>query len=184
LEKGDSQTTGVIFRQICRYYMCVKKMFFMIIDTKEEASTLRKTKTFVIIVYALLIAFTVFFLSVGPILFFICGALSLFFLLFYWFQYKMEFTYFYFSNNSKNLIFKFYSLRNFYGKPKTIEIPKPNFVKYDIVMSFFDKKDSLILYQKMPKGIAKYQPISITLLNKKQKTELKRTLFAEISKSS
>ena len=156
----------------------------MIIDTKEEASTLRKTKTCVLIIYAVLIAFTVIFLPVGVILFLICGALSLLLILFYWFQYKMEFTYFYFSNNSKNLVFRFYSLRNFYGKPKTIEIPKLSFLKYDISLSFFDKKDSLILYQNTQKGIAKYPPIPITLLNKKQKTELKRTLFAEISKSS
>ena len=154
----------------------------MIIDTKEEATTLRKTKTFVVIIYALLIALTVIFVKVHAIIYIICGALSLCFLLFYWLQYNMEYTYFYFSNNSKNLVFKFYSLRNFYGKPKSIEIPKQTFVKYDIVMSFFNKKDSLILYQKTPKGIAKYPPISITLLNKKQKTELKRTLFAEVPK--
>jgi len=155
----------------------------MIIDTKEEAMTLRKTITFVVIVYALSIALTVIFVPVRAIVLMICGALSLCFLLFYWFQYKMEYTYFYFSNNSKNLVFKFYTLRNFYGKPKSIEIPKPYFIKYDIVTSFFKKKDSIILYQKTPKGIAKYPPISITLLNKNQKTELKRTLFAEVKKS-
>jgi len=157
----------------------------MIIDTKEEATTLRKTKTFVIIVYMLSIALTVIlvFKKHNPdthfITYVICGAVSLCFLLFYWFQYKMEYTFFYFSNNSKNLVFKFYSLRNFYGKPKSIEIPKQNFEKYDIIISFFNKKESLVLYQKTPKGIAKYPPISMTLLNKKQKTELKRTLFAE-----
>ena len=154
----------------------------MIIDTKEESSTLLKTKTFVIIVCAILITLTVIFITDRTILYVICGSLSLLFLLFYWFQYKMEFTYFYFSNNNKNLVFKFYSLQNFYGKPKTIEIPKSSFKKYDIVTSFFDKKESLILYQKTSKGIAKYPPISLTLLNKKQKTELKRTLFGEISK--
>jgi len=153
----------------------------MIIDTKEEATTLRKTKTFVLIIYLILIALSFIFISDRAILLLILGSLSVIFLLFYWFQYKMEYTYFYFSNHSKNLVFKFYSLRNFYGKPKSIEIPKPNFVKYDIEMSFFNKKDSLLLYQKTPKGIAKYPPISITLLNKKQKTELKRTLFAEVS---
>ena len=156
----------------------------MIIDSKEEASTLRKTKTFVIIVYAISVALSVIFIPNRAILLSICGSLSLLFLLFYWFQYTMEYTYFYFSNNSKNLVFKFYSLRNFAGKPQSYEIPKQDFVKYDIVMSFFNKKESLILYQRMTKGIANYPPLSITLLNQKQKTELKRTLFAEVSKSS
>jgi hypothetical protein len=102
--------------------------------------------------------------------------LSALFLLFYWYQYKMEYTYFYFSNSSNNLVFKFYSLRNLYGKPKTIEIAKTNFVKYDIVTDFLGKKEALVLYQKTPKGIAKYPPISLTLLTPKQKTELTQVL--------
>ena len=151
----------------------------MIIDTKEAASTLWKTKTFVIAVYAVIILVTAVFLPVGALFkYVIYGVLSVILLLFYWFQYQMEYTYFYFSNNSKNLVFRFYSLRHFYGKPKTIEISKTSFTKYDIVVSFYNKKDSLVLYQKTPKGVAKYPPISLTLLSKKQKTDLKRTLFA------
>jgi hypothetical protein len=156
----------------------------MIIDTKEEASTLRKTKNFAVIIYILLCVLTVipgfaFSSKLDPsIKFIICGALSVAFLIFYWYQYKMEYTYLYFSNNSSNLVFRFYSLRTLYGKPKTIEIAKTNFVKYDIITSFFDKKDSLVLYQRTPKGIAKYPPIPLSLLTKQQKTELKRALFA------
>ena len=85
---------------------------------------------------------------------------------------------FLFSNNNKNLVFRFYSLRNLYGKPKTIEIFKSEFCKYDIVSGFFNGKESLVLYRKTPKGIAKYPPISLTLLTKKQKTDLKRVLYA------
>ena len=151
----------------------------MIIDTKEETSALWKAKIVVLAIYTVLIVSTVFFIPVDrTVEILICGALSAVFLMFYWFQYKMEYTYFYFSNNSNNLIFKFYTLRIFYGKPKTIEIPVKSFVKYDIVTDFFDKKDLLVLYQKTPKGIAKYPPISLTLLSKNQKTDLKRVLFA------
>ena len=157
----------------------------MVIDTKEEASTLMKTKTFVIIVYSVLVVVTAVFVPVVlTVKYTICSILSVIFLLFYWFQYKMHYTYLYFSNNSKNLVFRFYSLRNFYGKPKMIEISKTSFLKYDLVISLFNKKESLVLYQKTSKGVAKYSPISLTLLGKKQKTELKRALFSEsISKS-
>ncbi len=149
----------------------------MIIDTKEEASTLWRTKSFAIAIFVVLIIVTIFFIPVSKeVIMFICGGLSVIFLLFYWLQYMMEYTYFYFSNNSKNLIFRFYSLRNFYGKPKTIEIAKGSLIKYDIISSFFNRKDSLVLYQKTSKGIAKYPPISLTLLTKNQKTELKRAL--------
>ncbi len=152
----------------------------MIIDTKDEASTLWRTKIFAVIVFALLVIAILFIgLPIGQtVKMIICGGLAAIFLLFYWFQYKMEYTYFYFSNNNKNLVFRFYSLRNMYGKPKTIEISKSGFWKYDITSSFFNKKESLVLYQKTPKGIAKYPPISLTLLTKNQKTDLKRALYA------
>jgi hypothetical protein len=151
----------------------------MIIDTKEEALTLSKAKTLILVGFVLLTTSTVFFIPLNRTMkMFVCGGASALFLFYYWFQYRMEYTYFYFSNNNKNLIFKFYSLRNFYGKPKTIEIAKINFSGYDIISCFFNRKEMLVLYQKTPKGIAKYPPISLTLLSKKQKTELKRSLYA------
>ncbi|GHT78191.1 hypothetical protein FACS189464_1210 [Bacteroidia bacterium] len=150
----------------------------MIIDTKEEATTLWRTKTFVVIVFILLVFMILFLLDRNAtVKTLIVGALSLTFLSFYWYQYMMEYNYLYFSNNGKNLLFRFYSLRNLHGKPKSIEIAKLNFYKYDITTAFFDKKEYLILYQKTPKGIAKYPPISLTLLSRNQKTELKRALF-------
>jgi len=155
----------------------------MIIDAKDEATTLRKTKAFVMMVCLVLIVVTFLYIPIDFTLKLIVNsAAAVAFVIFYWFQHKMEYTYFYFSNNNKNLIFRFYSLRIFSGKPKTIEIPKKNFMKYDILTSFFNKKDFLVLYQKTPKGIVKYPPISLTLLNKNQKTELKRALFAETAK--
>ena len=151
----------------------------MIIDTKEEALTLRNTKAFAVAALLILIILTA---TLAPfdqmIKSIIYSALSIAFFVLNWFHYQMHYTYFYFSNNSKNLVFRFYSLRFFSGKPRTIEIPKSSFLKYDIETSFFNKKDSLVLYQKTKQGVAKYPPISLTLLGKKQKTELKRALFA------
>ena len=151
----------------------------MIIDTKEAASTLWKAKTSVIVVYSVLVFVTAYFIPIDTLFkYMIYGVLSVLLLIFFWFQYQMNYTYFYFSNNSKNLIFRFYTLRIISGKPKTIEISKMSFLKYDIVTDFYNKKDSLVLYQKTTKGMAKYPPISLTLLSRNQKTDLKRTLFA------
>jgi len=151
----------------------------MVIDTKEEAKTLRSTKMFVIACCSVLAVVTAVFVPVGTaVKIMIWGALFVIFLIFFWFQYMMNYTYFYFSNNSKNLIFRFYSMQLFSGKPKTIEISKASFLKYELVSDFFNKKESLVLFQKTDKGVAKYPPISLTLLGKKQKTELKRALFS------
>ena len=152
----------------------------MIIDTKEEASTLWKAKTSVIIIYSVLVFVTAYFVLIDSLFkYMIYGVLSVCLLFFFWFQYQMKYTYFYFSNNGKNLVFRFYSLRIISGKPKTIEIPKNNFLKYDITTGFFNKKESLVLFQKTKKGVAKYPPISLTLLGKDKKRDLKRALFAE-----
>ena len=151
----------------------------MTIDTKEETTTTWRAQTYMIAIFVAIVILITFFLPVAPeFRILICGVLSVLFLIFWWFQQKMEYTYFYFSNNGDNLVFRFYRLRSFIRKPKTVEISKKNFVKYDIVTSFFNKKDMLILYQKTPKGVAKYPPISLTLLTAKQKTELKRALFS------
>ena len=151
----------------------------MIIDTKNEASALQKTKGIVVIFYIVPLVVTAFFLPLEPTLkWVIYGAFSVLYLCFFWFQYNMKYSYFYFSNNGKNLVFKFYSLRIFSGKPQTIEISKLNFVKYELISEFFNKRTSLVLFQKTPKGIAKYPPISLTLLSKTQKKDLLNVLSA------
>jgi len=150
----------------------------MIIDTKEEAKTLRSTKMFVAIVYVVLMVTTRFLPLDTTFKVMIYSVLSVLFLLYYWFQFMMQYTYFYYSDNSNSLKFRFYSMRLFYGKPRAIEISKANFLKFDLEKSFFNKKESLVLFQKTDKGIFKYPPISLSLLGKRQKTELKRALFS------
>ena len=153
----------------------------MIIDTKIEASTLWKAKNIVLAIYVVVLIVPLVFLANNAAKLIIAFASCFLFLLFWWFQYKMNYTYLYFSDNKKNLLFRFYSMRNFSGKPRTIEISQTDFVKYDIVSGFFNRRESLILYQKTTRGIAKYPPISLTLLNQRQKTELKRTLFLMVN---
>ena len=93
-----------------------------------------------------------------------------------------DFHYIYFSDNGNNIVFKFYSMRIFSGKKNTIEIHKEDFVKFQITSSLFRMREYLIVYQKLKKGIAKYPPISITGLSKKDKAKLKNQLSLYISK--
>ena len=87
-----------------------------------------------------------------------------------------DFHYIYFSDNGNNIVFRFYSMRIFSGKKNTIEIHKKDFVKFESSSSLLKMRDYIILYQKLKKGIAKYPPISITGLSKKDKTKLKNQL--------
>jgi len=92
-----------------------------------------------------------------------------------------DFHYIYFSDNGNKIVVKFYSTRIFSGKKNTIEIHKKDFVKFETNSSFFKMRDYIIIYQKLKKGIAKYPPISITGLSKKDKTKLKNQLSLYVS---
>lgn len=97
-------------------------------------------------------------------------------------NYFRDFHYIYFSDNGNNIVFKFYSMRIFSGKKNTIEIHKKDFVKFQTNSSLFKMRDYLIIYQKLIKGIAKYPPISITGLSKKDKAKLINQLSLYTSK--
>ena len=90
--------------------------------------------------------------------------------------------YIYFSDNGNNIVFRFYSMKIFSGKKNTIEIHKKDFVKFETSSSLFKMRDYIIIYQKLKKGIAKYPPLSITGLSKKNKTKLKNQLSLYTSK--
>lgn len=74
------------------------------------------------------------------------------------------------------LIFRYYSLRIFSAKHKSIEIPLSDFIGFEIATSFKGLKKSLILFQKMKGKKAKYPPISISALTKEQVVELEAFL--------
>ena len=93
-----------------------------------------------------------------------------------------DFHYIYFSDNGNSIVFKFYSMRIFSGEKNTIEIHKKDFVKFQTNSSLFKMRDYLIIYQKLKKGIAKYPPISITGLSKKDKAKLINQLSLYTSK--
>ncbi len=93
-----------------------------------------------------------------------------------------DFYYIYFSDNGNNIVFRFYSMRIFSGKRNTIEIHKKDFVKFQTNSSLFKMRDYIIIYQKLRKGIAKYPPISITGLSKKDKAKLINRLSLYTSK--
>ena len=78
--------------------------------------------------------------------------------------------------SSQHIIIKYYSMTSFNPKYNMIKIPKNALYKIEIVKSFYNKREELIIYQKIKEGIAKYKPISLTGLNKQTKTLLLETL--------
>jgi len=87
-----------------------------------------------------------------------------------------DYHYFYYSDQSLKLVFRYYSIATFFRKPTSIEIKKDTFLKFQIEKKLLGLKKYLILYQKTPKGVAKYPPISISLLKKVEERDLSASL--------
>jgi hypothetical protein len=87
-----------------------------------------------------------------------------------------------YSDESDKLTFKFFSLGVFSSKHKTIEISKNTFVNYKIQVSMMGIKEELILQQRVGNKIAKYPPLSISILTKEEKKDLITSLDSFLEK--
>jgi len=96
-----------------------------------------------------------------------------------------DYTYFYYMDQGLKLVFRYYSIASFIRNPNSIEIKKNEFLKFEVEKRLFGLRKYLIIYQKTPKGVAKYPPISISLLKKSEQKVLSDSLIkvkAEITK--
>jgi len=87
-------------------------------------------------------------------------------------QYFLNLCFLSYADEGPNLIFRYYSLRILSGKKNSIEIPKNDFVRFEISKSFIGLKRELHLYQRMRSGVAKYPPIPVTSLTKEERTKI------------
>lgn len=101
---------------------------------------------------------------------------TLIYILYYAFSYFRDFNYFYFNNNSSKIIIRYYSLKPLSSEQSSVEINQQEFHKFEIKESWGGLRKYLIVYQKTTKGIAKYPPISISILKKKDVDQLTREL--------
>ena len=97
---------------------------------------------------------------------------ALIYVLFSIYRYKLELNYFYFNDETDKLIIRYYSLRSLTDKKQSIVIPKDKLYYARITSYRLSRKQTVTLYQQMGKQAAKYAPISITLLNKKEREDL------------
>jgi hypothetical protein len=105
------------------------------------------------------------------------------FLIYYLTGFFRNYHYFFYTDNGSKLVFRYYSLRPLNKKQSSVEIDKLSFSNYKIEKFLFGFTTRLFLFQNLPNGVvAKYAPINITLLNKKEKTLLNDSLKQYIKK--
>jgi len=84
--------------------------------------------------------------------------------------------YVYFSDTDDMIIIRYYSVSIFNSKKNSIEIPKKQFVRFETRKFFFGSGEKLIVYQNFRKKIAKYPPISLSAVDKKDRERIKNAL--------
>ncbi len=94
----------------------------------------------------------------------------------------LKYQFVYFSLEENKLSVKYYTIGFIPGAKKSFEFYASEFYKYELERSLFNLRESIIIFRKVKKGIAKYPPISLTGLKEKQRNQI-ITLFTSLSKA-
>ncbi len=87
-----------------------------------------------------------------------------------------KFMYIQYNDTSDKIVLRFFKIIPSTLDHHAIEIPKRTFVKYEIKQSILGLREEIILVQRTKNGVAKYPPVSISILNESQKKELTDSL--------
>lgn len=88
----------------------------------------------------------------------------------------LNYQYISFSDEGSNIIIRYFPAGIMGGKKSSVEIDKKAFSGYKIEKKLFGLNQSVVLYQKLREGIAKYPPVYISVLTKEEKSKLMKTL--------
>ncbi len=149
----------------------------MTIDNQKQAVSLKIQKSLALLI-AIIVIGLIFFANILPhdtfgftrneIAFMVLVAFVFYFL----FHYLRNHNYIYYSDAGDQFILRYFSLRPLHDRKNAIEFSKREFDNYEITKSLAGLQESVIIYRKTPKGIAKYPPVSITALDKADRKKL------------
>lgn len=82
--------------------------------------------------------------------------------------------YVFYSDNGNKIRIRYYAIRAFFQKKKSIEIPTNKLVNFQFRKTLFGEK--LVLYQAFQNRTAKYPPISLNALSKAERKKIRNSL--------
>lgn len=152
----------------------------MKINNKKNIDHIWTRKAVLTIAFTLAIVGVLFFLYISPeasiTKYHIIIAISLLFIVISIVGALHKPYYFYFDDINDVLVFRYYPIGILHSKKNSIQIPKEHLVKFEITKFFFGLEEKLTLYQKYRKKVAKYSPISLSAVSRKDREKLKLTL--------
>jgi hypothetical protein len=88
----------------------------------------------------------------------------------------------FYSDHGEMIIFRYYSLSLFNSRKNSIEIPKKQFVKYELKPFFFGRYQKIILYQHFRNRVVPYPPISLSAVDEEDRKRILASLTKYMGK--
>lgn len=148
----------------------------MIIDKRNALLRLKRHKLiFTLLLIAMVIALLINymeFVDISRIIYYVLAAfVQVYVLVFVYLMIKNP-DYIYFSDEGSKLIFRYFQIFTFKRRNQAIEIPKHSLEKYEIEESILGLVTKIIVFQRTSKGVAKYPPINISFLSKRERNNM------------
>ena len=81
-----------------------------------------------------------------------------------------------YNDHGEMIVLRYYSLSLFNSKKNSIEIPKAQFVKYELIPFFFGRHNKLVLFQNFRSKVVPYPPISLSALDEDDRDRILASL--------
>lgn len=94
----------------------------------------------------------------------------------------LNYQYVSYSDEGESIVFRFFTTGIVGGKKNSVEINKSVFAGYTTESELLGLSKSIILFQKVGQGTAKYQPIYITALPRRERAKLFSSLNSYVPK--
>ncbi len=88
----------------------------------------------------------------------------------------LKYHYIFYSDEGNEIIFRYFSAGIIEGNKNSVEINKKAFTGFTLEKKFFGLIQSITLYQRLREGVAKYPPVYISSLNRKEKEKIVSSL--------
>lgn len=146
-------------------------------DNKDAYDRIRGQFVLAIFIAATLISFSVFydyltlyFIPISKVAYAsIFGSMLIIYIIY---RFQLKYHFIIYDDEGDKIILRYYPVTSIVTKYISIEIPFDSLYKIEINRAFFNQREELIVHQETKKGIAKYKPIPLTALTKRQKREL------------
>jgi hypothetical protein len=81
-----------------------------------------------------------------------------------------------YSDDGEKIVFRYFSAGMLGGRKNSVEITKKSFSGYKTESRFFGLVHSITLFQQLKEGVAKYPPVYVSALTRKERVRILRSL--------